>query len=137
MDGEWLPEPAAIGYIKRHQLQGRMLTWFNYGEYAIWHLWPAIRVSNDGRRETVYSDAVRREHTAIYAGKDGALEALARLDPDHAWLPVESPMIARMEAAGWRTVFRGDRSVVLSRRPVVEARSMPVPVATSRAFPGP
>ncbi len=137
MDGEWLPEPEAIGAIKRHQLQGRMLTWFNYGEYAIWHLWPAIRVSNDGRRETVYSDAVRREHTAIYAGKEGALEALAKLDPDHAWLPVESPMIARMEAAGWRTVFRGDRSVVLSRRQVGEVQSMPVPVATSRAFPGP
>jgi hypothetical protein len=137
MDGEWLPEPEAVAAIKSHQLHGRMLTWFNYGEYAIWHLWPAIRVSNDGRRETVYSEAVRREHAAIYAGGEGALRALTRLDPDYAWLPVESPMIARMNAAGWATVFRGGRSVVLSRKPVRPLMPSPVPVATPRAFPGP
>jgi hypothetical protein len=137
MDGEWLPEPDAVGAIKRHQLHGRMLTWFNYGEYAIWHLWPAIRVSNDGRRETVYSDAVRREHAVIYAGKEGALKTLARLDPDHAWLPVESPMIGRMKAAGWSTVFQGPRSVVLSRRPVGDATTASIDVSTPRSFPGP
>jgi hypothetical protein len=137
MDDEWLPEPETIGAIKSHGLQGRMLTWFNYGEYAIWHLWPAIRVSNDGRRETVYSEAVRREHTIIYAGKDGAVEALAKLNPDHAWLPVDSPMIARLEAAGWATVFRGDRSVVLTRQAVGTIVSSPAPVTAPRSFPGP
>jgi hypothetical protein len=137
MDDEWLPEPETIAAIKSHGLQGRMLTWFNYGEYAIWHLWPAIRVSNDGRRETVYSEAVRREHTVIYAGKDGAPEALAKLDADHAWLPVDSPMIARMEAAGWTTVFRGDRSVVLSRQAVGTIHPTPAPVTVPRSFPGP
>ena len=91
MDGEWLPEPDAVPAIKEHRLRGRMLTWFNYGEYAIWHLWPEIRVSNDGRRETVYSEAVRQAHATIYADKEGGFDALRRFNPDHVWLPDREP----------------------------------------------
>ena len=137
MDGEWLPEPDAVPAIKAHHLRGRMLTWFNYGEYAIWHLWPEIKVSNDGRRETVYSEAVRTAHAAIYAGKAGADEALQRFDPDHAWLPVESPMIARLQKAGWRTVFKGRLSVVLTRTEAGEPTLSGANTSPGRAFPGP
>jgi hypothetical protein len=106
-----------------------MLTWFNYGEYAIWHLWPAIQVSNDGRRETVYSERVRQAHAVIYADKPGAIDALERMHPDHVWLPVESPTIARLRKAGWSTVFRGPLSVVLTRSRVenaTAARRLPI-----------
>jgi hypothetical protein len=138
MDGEWLPEPDAVPAIKAHHLRGRMLTWFNYGEYAIWHLWPEITVSNDGRRETVYSEAVRQAHATIYADKTGAVEALKRLDPDHVWLPVESPMIGRLQTAGWTTVFKGPLSVVLTKTRVEGAPTMSRDTsATGRAFPGP
>jgi hypothetical protein len=137
MDGEWLPEPDAVAAIKEHRLSGRMLTWFNYGEYAIWHLWPEIRVSNDGRRETVYSEAIRRAHSTIYAGTPGAIDALRQFDPDHAWLPVESPMIAQLEKAGWETVFKGPRSVVLTRTPLHGPPSEASKNLTPRAFPGP
>ncbi len=138
MDGEWLPEPDAVPAIKEHRLRGRMLTWFNYGEYAIWHLWPEIRVSNDGRRETVYSEAVRQAHATIYTNKEGGFDALRRFNPDHVWLPIESPMIARLAKDGWTTVFRGPRSVVLTRartdRPPIEAAKSGT---TAGAFPGP
>jgi len=139
MDGEWQPEPAAIAAIKAHHLRGRMLTWFNYGEYAIWHLWPEIQVSNDGRRETVYSERVRQAHAIIYADKPGAIVTLERMQPDHVWLPVESPTIARLQKAGWNTVFRGPQSVVLTRSRVENATPA-AHVARSRSprvFPGP
>jgi len=139
MDGEWQPEPEAIAAIEAHHLRGRMLTWFNYGEYAIWHLWPAIQVSNDGRRETVYSERVRQAHAVIYADKPGAIDALERMHPDHVWLPVESPTIARLQKTGWSTVFRGPLSVVLTRSRVENATAA-AQVARSRSprvFPGP
>jgi hypothetical protein len=137
MDGEWLPEPDAVPAIEAHHLRGRMLTWFNYGEYAIWHLWPEIRVSNDGRRETVYSEKVRQAHSLIYADKPGALEALAQMSPNHVWLPVESPTLARLQKAGWTTVFKGPRSVVLSRTRAGDPTLARTSSATGRAFPGP
>ena len=48
--GPGSPEPDAAQYLRDQRLEGRMLTWFDWGEYAIWHLSPRIRVSIDGRR---------------------------------------------------------------------------------------
>ncbi len=138
MDGEWQPEPEAVPAIKAHHLRGRMLTWFNYGEYAIWHLWPEIRVSNDGRRETVYSEKVRLAHARIYADTPGGMDALEKMNPDHVWLPVQSPMIGRLQKAGWTAVFRGPLSVVLTRRAVKSpAAASRLDTTRPRAFPGP
>ena len=33
----WLPEPAAAGYARAAQLHGRLFSYFDWGEYAIWH----------------------------------------------------------------------------------------------------
>src|SRR5262249_40333459 len=87
MDADWLPEREAAVFVKTHDLSGRLLTWFNYGEYAIWHFSPALRVSMDGRRETVYSEEGRDRHWRIYNNQPGAVEDGARLDPDYDWLP--------------------------------------------------
>ena len=62
VDGPWIPDKAAAVYLRAHYPGGRVLTWFNWGEYALWQLAPAgIRVSIDGRRETVYSAESTRE----------------------------------------------------------------------------
>ena len=135
-DAPWMPEPEAATFIATHGLRGRMLTWFDYGEYAIWHLSPAIRVSMDGRRETVYSDRMRALHVRIYANAPGAMDEVARLNPDHAWLPRICPVIATLESHGWRRVFQGPRSVVLSRTDTPQLVRVNTPVAP-RWFPGP
>jgi len=43
---------------------------FNWGEYVIWHAGPRVKVSMDGRRETVYSDAVYHDNTLFFDGVD-------------------------------------------------------------------
>jgi hypothetical protein len=137
MDAEWLPEREATVFVKTHALSGRMLTWFDYGEFAIWHFSPALRVSMDGRRETVYSDEVRERHFRIYTNAPDALDQVARLDPDYVWLPARFPVVARLEAAGWHAVFTGSRSTILSRRtPAAIASAIEVAPA-QRTFPGP
>jgi hypothetical protein len=113
-----------------------MLTWFDYGEFAIWHFSPAVRVSMDGRRETVYSEDLRKRHWDIYANAPDALAEVARLDPDFVWLPAKFGVVPRLEAAGWQPIFTGPRSVVLSRRPAV-AIAAPAPASAPRTFPGP
>ena len=115
MDGDWLPEPEAAAYVSTQRLHGNMFTWFNYGQYAIWHLWPAIRVSMDGRRETVFSEELRAAHRRVYDNAPETLEVLSRMHPDYVWLPVDLPVIARLEAAGWVPLFRGPRSTILGR----------------------
>jgi hypothetical protein len=137
MDGEWLPEREATAFIKAHDIRGRMLTWFDYGEFAIWHFSPVIRVSMDGRRETVYSEELRERHWRIYTNAPDALDEVARLDPDYVWLPATLRVVDRLEASGWCPIFSGPRSVLLSRRPACATTSASQPTSISRTFPGP
>jgi hypothetical protein len=41
---------------------------FNWGEYLLWHAGPRVKVSMDGRRETVYSDATYHHNTQFIDG---------------------------------------------------------------------
>lgn len=109
------PEPDAAAYVREHRLEGRMLTWFNWGEYAIWHFSPRIRVSMDGRRETVYSDAVVSEHMRFYAGAQGSLDYPDRIGADYIWLPRTAGAVPHLLARGWRAAFEGPISILLSR----------------------
>ena len=52
------PVPArAIGLLEQSGVEGNLAVYFDWGEYAIWHLQPGIKVGMDGRRETVYPDS--------------------------------------------------------------------------------
>lgn len=57
-----LPTPFfpknSVSLIKESEVSGNMAVEFNWGEYVIWHLSPEIKVSMDGRRETVYPDEI-------------------------------------------------------------------------------
>src|SRR5262249_45889468 len=66
---------------------GRVWTTFDWGEYGIWHFGPALRVSIDGRRETIYSDAVLEWLRAAENGNAAALDKMLALAPEYAWLP--------------------------------------------------
>jgi hypothetical protein len=70
--------------------RGRVVTFFDWGQYAIWHLSPPLRVSMDGRRETVYSDSRLDEHGAILEGTPAGVEALERWQAEYVWLPATS-----------------------------------------------
>ena len=80
----------AVDALSRTEAPGRLVTYFNWGEYAIWHLGPRLRVSMDGRRETVYSDATLAEHAAIVRGTSAGLAALASWRAEYVWLPQAS-----------------------------------------------
>jgi hypothetical protein len=126
------PEAEATTFAR--DLRGRMLTFFDWGQYAIWHLAPAIQVSMDGRRETVYSDSVTQSHMRIYTGSPDAVALVEAMRPDWIWFPREWPVIPRLEAAGWHIAFRGPVSVILGRQPgatlEIQARDI-----TTRCFP--
>lgn len=136
MDGAWTPEPGAIEFARSHALRGQLLTWFDYGEYAIWHLSPAMKVSIDGRRETVYSAAVRNRHAEIYRNGPGAIVAVAELRPDYIWLPRSLPVVSHLESVGWHPCYIGPRSVILGLHPIESVRD-DRPVPPGRDFPGP
>jgi len=134
-EGEsWAPEAEAVLFLKDNPVQGRLLCHFNYGHLAIWHLSPRLRVSYDGRRETVYSETVQAAHQRFYRSSTDAGYAKS-LRADYVWLPRQLPVIAPLLRDGWIEVFRGARSVVLARQ--AGQFVQPAPWVGPRCFPGP
>jgi hypothetical protein len=132
----WLPEGAAVEFARTNQLRGRMLTFFDWGEYAIWHLSPAVQVSIDGRRETVYSPSQIDRHMRIYS--DLATDAEIRnLDVDYVWLPRNLQVVNRFSRHNWVPIYDGRLSVILARNPGVEFEQVPAAPEHARCFPGP
>jgi hypothetical protein len=131
--GAVMPEAEAVLFARQNQLSGKLLSYFDYGEYAIWHLSPALKVSYDGRRETVYSADVQNRHLRFYAGTDA--DYATKAGANYVWLPNDQPVAAQLPHLGWRVIFRGARSTFFARWPgqfaSVAALSGP------RCFPGP
>jgi hypothetical protein len=134
--GPWTPDAPAIDAIKASG-RGRLLTWFDWGEYAIWHLAPSgIVVSMDGRRETVYSERTVDSHFAFYRAKGSATGYVDAVGADLVWLPVRLPIVPVLKERGWNVTYESDVSIVFERsgkspRPEAMVRS------ESRVFPGP
>src|SRR5262249_54240378 len=58
----------AIALLKDSGVSGNLVIPFGWGEYALWHLGPRIKVSIDGRRETVYPEKVYSDSWAFMLG---------------------------------------------------------------------
>jgi hypothetical protein len=137
IEGKWAPEPEAAEFVQSQHLKGRMLTFFDWGEYAIWHFAPDIKVSIDGRRETVYSDDMMSRHFALYQDKPGAQQLLDQIRPDYIWLPARLPIVSTLRNTGWTEIFAGSKSSILSRHSLSAAKPLPDSGDRARCFPGP
>lgn len=136
MSGPWVPDRVAGRALAATTDRGRIATYFDWGEYAIWHYGPRLRVSIDGRRETVYSDAVLDGHFAMNEATPEGLAYLRRLDPEYVWLPARFEALRNWLAGhGYRIDLRTDESFVAVR---ADQPALPAPAgALPPCFPGP
>lgn len=136
--GSWVPDRTAAAFLRDNRPGARVLTWFDWGEYALWQLSPSgIRVSMDGRRETVYSAGVIRDHDRFYQGHADMVDYPERIGADLVWLPSRLPIIEPLKRGGWMAVLDTGQSVVLRRGAgPIAAHAMPPPNG-SDAFPWP
>ena len=136
ISGTWTPDRTAGRALAATSTSGRIVTYFDWGEYAIWHLAPRLRVSIDGRRETIYSDAALARHFALEAGTADGLRYLQRLDPIYVWLPIRFTAVRDWVALhGYRVDLQTDTSFVAVRADQPQVPVFTEPVAG--CFPGP
>jgi hypothetical protein len=139
IEGDWKPDREAVEFLRAESTSSneRLLTWFDWGEYAIWHLSPVgVRVSMDGRRETVYSDHVLNSHWSFYRNDPNAWMYPDIISADRIWLPKQLAVVRELQDRGWQTSFESDISVVLSRH-AQRIRSVPASDRRIAYFPGP
>jgi hypothetical protein len=115
---------------------GRLVIYFDWGEFALWHLHPRIVVSMDGRRETIYSDRRLAEHHAIVDGAAVGFETLAAWQPEYVWLPATSRTTREwLIANGFRVEVDTPRSFVAVRHDVPRLGPPGPTVSTRPCFP--
>jgi hypothetical protein len=138
--GVWgtdIPDQRAMPSLK-HAAPGNLVTYFDWGQYAIWHVGPQLRVSMDGRRETVYTDLRLADHDAILTGTPIGFQRLAEWRAEYVWLPSISQATRRwLDEHGYRIDVETDRSFVAVRddlAPLPQAGSAETPVDS--CFPG-
>jgi hypothetical protein len=92
LDPFYFPFPArAVALLKQSGVQGNMAVPFDWGEYVLWHLGPGVKVSIDGRRETLYSDETYRQSLEFERGR-GVWDALLKTsNTDLVLAPNASP----------------------------------------------
>ena len=61
VDPFYYPVQAAQ-FMQQNQIEGNLMLPFEWGEYAIWKLYPRCRVSIDGRFRTAYPEDVLKDH---------------------------------------------------------------------------
>jgi hypothetical protein len=97
---------GAIALLEQSGVRGNMAIHFDWGEYALWHLGPRVKVSMDGRRETVYSEDVYQMHLDFTWGR-GDWDALLRTHETHLVLVSKKHPafnLMRLEP-GWSSIY--------------------------------
>jgi len=96
----------AVALLKQSGVRGNMAVPFDWGEYVLWQLEPRVKVSIDGRRETVYSDETYRQSRDFEQGT-GAWDALLKTsNTDLVLAPIGSPTANLLsKTAGWVPLY--------------------------------
>src|SRR5262245_5173808 len=139
IDSRWTPEPGGVSFLNAQPEGRRVLLWFDWGGYALWHLSPHMQISMDGRRETVYSSDLQTRHLRFYFDAPGGASLPTDLAADYVWIPRTLPAAHRLDAGGWRRIYQGEQSVIFGRATLPEANAGVVLASDSEArfFPGP
>ena len=134
----WAPDIDGASPLE-HATPGRLVTYFDWGGHAIWHFGPRLRVSIDGRRETIYSDERLAESDAVLAGTPAGLAALDKWRAEYVWLPVKSQRTKSWLAAhGYRIDVETAQSFLAVRNDLPVLLSSPArrrPAGTTPCFP--
>jgi hypothetical protein len=108
----------AVAFLKANHVAGNVFNPLWWGSYITWELYPAVRVSMDGRNISLFPDRMVVENFDFYL-KDAAavdVETPLRYDTALLMMPSDSPALRRIETdARWRQIFRDADAAVFVR----------------------
>ena len=131
IDDDPLPVQS-VAFIKTNNLQGNLWVPLHWGGYVLYHLYPDIKVSIDGRWAMVYPrDVMKDTMTFAYEGWGKRWkEILERYNATFALVETANPAFLEMERdRDWEFIFREKECGLLARRTFMESldRDMVIP----------
>ncbi|MGH7847468.1 MAG: hypothetical protein ACREQW_20170, partial [Candidatus Binatia bacterium] len=135
----------AADFLARNQITGNLAVPFDWGEYFIWKLYPASRVSIDGRYTTAYPLEVIRDNWAWMEGDDGWRRLVERYPSEIAITNRHHPVTSLLRSdPEWVYIYSDPVAFVFVRKvPAQEAlltkfreRKLVAPQPPPLYFPG-
>jgi len=121
----------AVDWLRASGVRANVATYFDWGEYVLWHLSPNVRISMDGRRETVYPDSIHQEYLRFQSGLAGWRGLLDREQTDLVLFPNWWPAYQLVDLdPGWDRVYDDSLGAVFARagsRLAERLRATPIP----------
>jgi hypothetical protein len=113
------PEPffpdKSVALLKESKVQGNLAVEFNWGEYVIWHLGPGVQISEDGRRETVYSDEIYKTNFSFFNGINDWHALIDDYATNMALITRNGPAYNLMESkSGWELIYEDSTSALFA-----------------------
>ena len=102
---------GAVRALQEAGAQGNIAVPLDWGEYVLWFLAPAVKVSLDGRFATVFPEDVVEDNFNFFTGARGWERLLERYPTQAALVPAGWPCPVR-SLSDWRLAYR-DRSTEL------------------------
>ena len=81
---------GAVTFLRENHLAGHLYNPLWWGSYVTWELYPAVRVSMDGRNISLFRDEMVRESLEFYLDRDVRADAPLKYDTDFLPDPFES-----------------------------------------------
>ena len=108
---------SAVRFLKQNGIKGNVLLPFEWGEYAIWKLYPDCKVSIDGRFRTVYPEDVLADHFEA-AGDESKLRDLLEKYPADIILGRQNLLYQRLipTQEKWVYLYSDPTSIVFVRK---------------------
>jgi hypothetical protein len=104
--GEIYYPSGAIDYLERRRISGKLLVYFDWGEYCLWRLYPQCLVAIDGRYETVYPDDLCKEYFDFISARKGWQNFLQHYPPDLILIQPRSRLYVLLSRdPEWRQVY--------------------------------
>ena len=108
---------ASVTLLDQSGVSGNLAIHFDWGDYAIWHLTPGIKVSLDTRREMAYSDQVYKIKIRYMLGIGEWASLLEDYSTDMALVKSSSPTDNLMRGrSDWSLIYRDEISVLYALR---------------------
>jgi hypothetical protein len=106
---------AAVEFIRDHQLHGKVLNFFDWGDMIIFQL-PNCTPSIDGRLDACYPRSLIAAHWKLYNGEEVDQSILPIDQADLALLPTKlAGTLALRNRPGWRVIYFDETAALLAR----------------------
>ncbi|HWP56620.1 MAG TPA: hypothetical protein VNL14_01895 [Candidatus Acidoferrales bacterium] len=103
---------GVVSFMKTNHLEGNLYNPIGWGGYLVWHVWPQVKVSIDGRSSTVYPLEVLRDNFRFYANQASPELPLAS-GADFLLVNANSPVLQSVRTDHRWALAYEDRQAVL------------------------